>query len=100
MLDIPENILSKTTFTASKISITPDLPPVIRELKTSIMNQRKSLPAEIKAKAKVKYHQNWPYISLKLADGNSRYLEQSVQATVKKFYTLGLATVEDADPYK
>ena len=83
----------------SKVSITPDLPPIIQELKTNIMNYLKSLPTERKTKAQVRYHPQWPYISLKLPDGSTRVPEQSVTDIVKRFYRLGLPSVKDADPF-
>ena len=63
------------------------------------MDFRKTLPNDTKAKAQVRYHLQWPYISLRLPDGTTRLPDQSIEVTVKKFYTLGLATVNDADPY-
>ena len=48
----------------SGISISPDLPPTLRPLKSDILKQRKSLPPETRRNSKVKYHPTWPYVSL------------------------------------
>ena len=47
-----------------KISISPDLPPVLRPLKKDILQQRKSLQVEDRKLSKVKYLPRWPYVSL------------------------------------
>ena len=46
------------------ISICPDLPPVLRPLKTELLQKRKSLPQEKKNNSHVKYLRQWPYIEL------------------------------------
>ena len=46
------------------VSLSPDLPPGLRPLKTDIMKKRKELLSEGKVPVKVKYHSSWPYISL------------------------------------
>ena len=46
------------------ISICPDLPPVLRPLKTELLQKRKSLPQEKKKNSHIKYLRQWPYVEL------------------------------------
>ena len=50
------------------ISISPDLPPVLRPLKGDISNQRKDLPLDVKSKYHVKYLPCWPFVCLNSRD--------------------------------
>ena len=47
-----------------RISVSPDLPPVLRPLKTELLNKRKALPPEQKSKSSLRYRKQWPYIEL------------------------------------
>ena len=47
-----------------RISVSPDLPPVLRPLKTELLNKRKALPPEQKSKSSLRYLKQWPYIEL------------------------------------
>ena len=49
---------------ADRISVSPDLPPVLRPLKTELLNKRKTLPPEQKARSFIRYLKQWPYIEL------------------------------------
>ena len=51
--------------TGSKVSISPDLHPCLRKLKTDILNIRKKLPLEEKKTSQVKYLPSWPFVCLK-----------------------------------
>ena len=46
------------------ISIGPDLPPVLREIKTELLRKRKNLPPDQKKRANIKYLRQWPYLQL------------------------------------
>ena len=70
------------------ISITPDIPPVLRPLKIDILQQRKALPAAQKSTSTVKYLPRWPYISLSIKGQPTKYSSIS-QETIMKNY-LGL----------
>ena len=48
---------------ADDISISPDLPPVLRPIKTELLTKRKSLNPDEK-KAHLKYLRQWPYVVL------------------------------------
>ena len=52
--------------TGSKISVSPDLHPTLRKLKSNILNKRKDLPPEQKRLSQVHYMPRWPYICLKI----------------------------------
>ena len=54
-----------------KISISPDLPPKVRILKTNALNERKQLPAEDKRASKIKHLKSWPFIEL-IVNGEKR----------------------------
>jgi regulator of replication initiation timing len=47
---------------ATKITISPDIPPILKPLKADIMKHRMNHPD--KKHCKVKYSKSWPYISL------------------------------------
>ena len=51
-----------------RISLNPDLPPTIRNLKTELLKMKKELPAEQKARSSVRYIRQWPYVELRVAD--------------------------------
>ena len=50
----------------TNISISPDLHPCLRQLKSNIMKIRKELPLEQKQNSQVQYLPRWPYICLKV----------------------------------
>ena len=54
-----------------KISISPDLPPVLRPLKTELLQKRKDMSPEQKKKSYIKYLRQWPYVELTTAKGPS-----------------------------
>ena len=49
-----------------KISISPDISPVLRPLRNEIMDTRRKLPNDLKQKSSVKYLQSWPYMELRV----------------------------------
>ena len=51
-----------------KISISPDLPPKLRQLKTEVLNTRKSLSSDDKKRSKVRHLTSWPYVQLTVGD--------------------------------
>ena len=53
-----------------KISISQDLPPVLRALKTELLGKRKDLPPQQKSKSNLRYLKSWPYIELKTGTGS------------------------------
>ena len=53
-----------------KVSISPDLHPVLRPLKTDVLQQRKKLPNN--KGSQVRYLPNWPYVYLKMPDTSTK----------------------------
>ena len=47
-------------------SLSPDLPPKVRQMKNAVMLHRKSLDPEARRKSKVRYLPQWPFVELKL----------------------------------
>ena len=48
----------------SHVSVSPDLPHVLRPLKSEVMEYRRRLEPSVKSRAKVLYRPSWPYIEL------------------------------------
>lgn len=48
------------------VSISPDLPPVLRPLKSELLQKRRQLPAAQKARSSVRYLRAWPYVQLRV----------------------------------
>ena len=61
-LSSAKNLKGKDT----NISISPDLPPVLRPLKRELLNKRKTLPPQQKSRAHLRYLREWPYIELSM----------------------------------
>ena len=59
------------------ISIQPDLPPVLRQLKTELLNIRKGLNAEDKPRSSIRYIAYWPYVEL-VVPGKSERVRPSI----------------------
>ena len=55
---------ARTLKADDKISISPDMPPKLRLIKTAVLNHRKELSAENKRASKVKHLPTWPYVQL------------------------------------
>ena len=47
-----------------KVSLSPDLPPVVRPLRSELLKRRAQLPAAVKAKSSIKYLRAWPFVEL------------------------------------
>ena len=52
----------------TKITLCPDLPPVIRPLKDALMLKRKNLSTELKNESRVRYTPKFPFVELKVKD--------------------------------
>ena len=66
-LDRAKNLCTHT----EKISISPDLPPLLRHLKTELLQKRKDMSPEHKKESYIKYLRQWPYVELTTANGPS-----------------------------
>ena len=71
------------------ISISPDLPPVLRQLKKDILSQRKELDLNVRKMSRIQYIKQWPYLKLKINGQPDRYPKISQDTIVKEF--LGVA---------
>ena len=49
-----------------KISISPDLPPVLRPAKDELLQERSKLPLQTKIKSRIKFLPHWPFVQLKV----------------------------------
>ena len=82
---------------AKNYSISPDLPPILKPLKSEILNHRKDHPN--KKLCKVKYTKSWPYISLNLPNGSTFKPQIKLNDIVKKFYTPTSPGFYPCEPY-
>ena len=71
------------------ISISPDLPPVLRSLKTELLQKRKTLALEEKKRAHIKYLREWPYVES--AVGNDRKVHSNVTKDILVKSILGFS---------
>ena len=65
------------------ISIAPDLPPVLRKLKTDILAQRKELSPPARKQSSVRYLRQWPFVKLAINDQQDLYPRISQTVIVK-----------------
>ena len=56
---------------ADKISLIPDLPPVLRDMRTSLLDVRKDI-RKGGGKAFLKYQPEWPFMKLVVGEGDAR----------------------------
>ena len=68
----------------SGISISLDLLPTLRPLKSDIVKQRKNLPPETRRNSKVKYHPTWPCFSKQPEPINNKPTDTK-EAVVKSY---------------
>lgn len=70
----------------NRISISQDLPPILKPLKSELLGFRKMLNPEQKPKTKLIYSKSWPYLSLKLADGTLHKPRFGLDDLLKRFF--------------
>ena len=75
------------------IKVSPDLPPILRQLKTDILKQRKELPLPVRKKSSVRYLKQWPFVKLAIKDGQDLFPRIPKTVIVKDF--LGLSPALD-----
>jgi hypothetical protein len=80
--------------TQMNISISPDLPPILKDLRDEILKERKNQPTEQKKQSKIEYTKSWPYMTLK-SNGKHYKPEFSVERLVTKFYKSTVPAVQD-----
>ena len=54
-----------------KISMTPDMPPPLRKLRTELLAIRRNMPPEQKTQTSIKYLKTWPYVELSVPGGDN-----------------------------
>ena len=62
---------------ANHVSISPDVPPVLRPIKKDLLQKRKDLPPEEKKRSFIRYHRQWPYMDL--AVGNNIFVRSDIR---------------------
>lgn len=72
---------------AVNLSISTDLPPVLKPLKADILDHRRKLQAEAKKKSKIIYSKSWPYMTLQLPNGSQYSPKITLSDIVKRFHT-------------
>ena len=70
-----------------KISVSQDLPQILKPIKTELLNHRKMLPPDQKAKSKMVYSKQWPYITLKLPTGSHFKPKTTIDDILNSYYT-------------
>ena len=69
-----------------RVSLSPDLPPVLRPLKKELLEKRRELPPEVKSRAHVRYLRQWPYVELSMGKNKTSIRPSTTQrAIVQKF---------------
>ena len=51
-----------------RVSITPDLPPVTRSLRSELVKKRNTLPPSERKISSIRYLKSWPYVQLSIKD--------------------------------
>ena len=67
----------------TNISISPDIPPVLRQLKKDLLAQRRNLDANKRKHSSIQYIKQWPYMKLKIRNHGDQYPRVSQQTIVK-----------------
>ena len=71
----------------SSVSISPDMPPVLRPLKNDILKIRKDLPPDTRKNAQVKYLPTWPYTCLAIRGQTTRNPRITKKDIIEKYLT-------------
>ena len=66
-----------------KISISPDIPPKFRHMKTAVLDARKTLTAEEKRTSKIKHLPSWPYVELSINGNKQLPVQSKLDAVIK-----------------
>ena len=71
-----------------KISISPDLPPVLRPLKDELMQTRAQLPAQQKQKSRVRFIPQWPFVELQIQGQSPQGPKTDIRSVTNKMLEL------------
>ena len=67
-----------------KVSISPDIPPVLRPIKDNLMLKRSELEPTIKAKSRVRYLPQWPFVELRIEGQRPTYPAETLESVTAK----------------
>ena len=73
---------------SGKVSISPDLPPVIRPLKDELMETRAKLPTDIKQKSRLKFLTQWPFVELRIQGQSPKRPSSSLSSVTSKMLSI------------
>ena len=73
---------------SGKVSISPDLPPVIRPLKDELMEARAKLPTDIKQKSRLKFLPQWPFVELRIEGQSPKRPSSSLSSVTSKMLSI------------
>ena len=73
---------------SGKVSISPDLPPVIRPLKDELMEARAKLPTDIKQKSRLKFLPQWPFVELRIQGQSPKRPSSSLGSVTSKMLSI------------
>jgi DNA repair exonuclease SbcCD ATPase subunit len=76
--------------TNMNVSISPDIPPILRPLRKDILSQRKALSPQQKKDSRVKYLPRWPYITLFIKGKGTKFPKVKQETLIRDY--LGLTT--------
>ena len=67
-----------------KISISPDLPPILRPLKDTLMLTRSKLAPDVKSRSRVRYLPRWHFVELKVEGQAAKHHEETLMGVTRK----------------
>ena len=81
-----------------KISMSIDLPPILRPLKDNLMRKRRELPPEKRRRSKLRYLPKWPFVELRV-EGDATIRPTETLADITKS-SLGLDLSAQIPPFE
>ena len=80
----------------NNISISPDIPPVLRQLKKDLLAQRRELAPNVRKHSSIHHIKQWPYMILKIRNQADQHPKVSQQTIVRDVLGLNplLATLD------
>lgn len=79
----------------SQVSISPDMPPILRPVKKDLLLQRKELPVDDRKKSGIHYMKQWPYMKLRIRGKSDRLPKLSKESIVAQM--LGFDSVMEIE---
>jgi hypothetical protein len=72
----------------TKMAITQDLPPSLRELRNEVYERKKSLPELQQRQYTIRYHLAWPFVEMKTPNGDTLKPKSTKAELVSKFLAM------------